>query len=673
MKALSDLKMFYKLLLGFGISVLFLIIIAVLGYQDIKTIQESLDATYNDRLIPLVYLNTTGEDLYKIRGDVFKTLVYPNQRQDIEKDIRDAFQTIEQQLALYKQTKLTKEEEEKLANFENAYNEYKQNVLENLQLLSRGDDATVKQSLNTGGRTANSRQAVDKAIQELVDLNRKLAEEMHNQATQSYHNALRLFIIISVLAVLFSIFMAFVLANNITAPMSIILKALKDLTIGDLLRDLDDKTKDIIRRRNDELGEVGKSLDHLIDYLQEMGTVIEQIARNDLTASITPKSEKDILGKSLVLMIKQLTEQISKIAETSHNVSSASAQLAAASNQSGTATTQIATTVQQVAKGAQQQTEAITHSAHAMEEMSRAIDGVARGSQEQAAAIATVSQINSQLTIAIQQVTENAQSISKEAFTASQSAAEGAKAVEATVEGMQRIKERVGMSAARVQDMTSRSEEIGNIVLTIEDVAAQTNLLALNAAIEAARAGEHGKGFAVVADEVRRLAERASAATKEIGSLIKEVQTSIAEAMGAMKESEKEVLTGTELAHKAGKTLEEILSINEKLAQRAEQSAAAAEEMSAASSELSKAVDAVSAVIEENTAAAEEMAASSKKVRNAIESVASVSEENSAAAEEVSAAVEEMSAQVEEVAASAQNLNESTNTLNNIVALFKLA
>jgi len=673
MKALSDLKMFYKLLLGFGITVLFLIIITVLGYQNLKTIQESLDATFNDRLMPLVYLNTTSEELYKIRGDVFKLLIYPNQRQDIEKDIRSELQTIEQQLALYKQTKLTKEEEEKLANFETAYNEYKQIVLEIFQLISRGDESTVKQSLDKGGKTANSRQAVGNAIQELIDLNRNLAEEMNTQATQSYNNTLRLFIIISVLAVLISIVITFVLANNITAPMSIIVKAMKDLTIGDLLRDLDDKTKDIIRRRNDELGEVGKSFDRLIDYLQEMGIVIEQIAKNDLTAAITPKSEKDILGKSLVLMINQLTEQIAKIAETSHNVSSASTQLSSASNQAGNATSQVATTVQQVAKGAQQQTELVTQIAHAIEEMSRAIDGVARGSQEQAQAIATVSQINSQLAIAIQQVTENAQSISKEAFTASQSAAEGTKAVEATVEGIQRIQERVGISAARVQDMNSRSEEIGNIVLTIEDVAAQTNLLALNAAIEAARAGEHGKGFAVVADEVRRLAERASAATKEIGSLIKEVQASIAEAMGAMKESEKEVLMGTELAHKAGKTLEEILSINERLAQRAEQSAAAAEEMSAASSELSNAVDAVSAVIEENTAAAEEMAASSKEVRNAIESVASVSEENSAAAEEVSAAVEEMSAQVEEVAASAQNLNESTNTLNNIVALFKLA
>ncbi|GEM_PF-2889541 len=673
MKALSDLKVLNKLLLGFGISVLLLIIIAFVSYQNLTTTQKNLDITYNDRLIPIVYLNSVNENLYKIRGDAFKYLIFPNQRDGIEKDINSELQIIEQQLALYKQTKLTAEGEEYLAKFENAYTAYKQNLQETLQFVDSGDETTAKKSLDTGGKTANSRQAVGNAIDELVELNRNLAHELNTQSTQSYNNAVRLFIIISALAVLLCIIIGWVLANNITVPLSIIVKAAEGLAVGDLQKDLDNKTKDIVRLRKDELGEVGKAFDRLVNYLQELADAADKIAKYDLTTTITPKSEKDVLSIALSSMLHRVRELVIRIAEATQHVGTASTQLASAASQAGSATTQIVTTVQQVAKGAQQQTESVTHTAHALEEMSRAIDGVARGAQEQAQAVASASQINAQLVKAIEQVTNNAQAISKDAYEASQAAMEGAKAVDVIIQGMQRVKEKVSIAADKVREMGSRSEEIGNIVLTIEDVAAQTNLLALNAAIEAARAGEHGKGFAVVADEVRRLAERASAATKEIGNLIKEVQKSIAESTGATAESEQEIIQGVEAADIAGESLKNILSKAEALAQRAEQAAAAAEEMSAASGELSTAIDTVSAVVEESTASAEQMAAGSKEVTQSIESVASVSEENSAAAEEVSAATEEMSAQVEEVSASARTLAELAENLNHIVAQFKLA
>ncbi len=220
--------------------------------------------------------------------------------------------------------------------------------------------------------------------------------------------------------------------------------------------------------------------------------------------------------------------------------------------------------------------------------------------------------------------------------------------------------------------MGSRSDQIGEIVTTIEDIASQTNLLALNAAIEAARAGEAGKGFAVVADEVRKLAERSSTSTREIGDLIKSIQKTVAEAVTAMDEGAKEVERGVLIANEAGVSLNDILKASEAVNQQADQAAAAAEQMSASANELVAAVDSVSAVVEENTAATEEMAAGSSEVTQAIENIASVSEENSAAVEEVSASAEEMSAQVEEVTASAQSLAELAKQLQDVVYQFKL-
>ncbi len=486
------------------------------------------------------------------------------------------------------------------------------------------------------------------------------------------NQALIITLVAVVLAIILGVILGIVISKTITGPMGIAVRVGQALSEGDLVRDLSDAEKDKVRLRKDEIGDLGKAFDRLINYMQGAADAATEISTNNLTIKVTSNSIKDELGIAFAKMIEGLRGSVGQIAQSASSLGAASEQLAHASNQAGQATSQIATTIQQVARGTTQQSEAVNKTASSVEQMTRAIDGVARGAQEQASAANKASSITAQLSSAIEQVAGNAQSVVQGSAAASDAAKKGTTKVEDTLKGMQNIKQRVGVSAEKVQEMGSRSDQIGDIVTTIEDIASQTNLLALNAAIEAARAGEAGKGFAVVADEVRKLAERSSTSTKEIASLIKSIQKTVSEAVIAMDEGAKEVEKGVLIANEAGNSLVEILKAAEGVSEQAEQAAAAAEQMSASANELVAAVDSVSAVIEENTAATEQMAAGSTEVTQAIENIASVSEENSAAVEEVSASAEEMSAQVEEVTASAQTLAELAKQLQNVVNQFKV-
>jgi methyl-accepting chemotaxis protein len=460
-------------------------------------------------------------------------------------------------------------------------------------------------------------------------------------------------------AILASIILAVVISRSITTPLSFVLTSAEQLAVGDLGRDLDPSRKNQIVRRKDELGQLGQAFTRMTDeYLQPIAATAAAVAGGDLTVQVKSSSARDELGQAFARMVASLKDSIGQVALSAENLALASTQLAGTANQAGQATSQIAATVQQVAKGAAQQSESVTRTAASVEQMSRAIDGMARGAQEQAGSVGKASSVTSQITAAIQQVSGNAQTVTRDSAGAADSARNGARIVRDTIDEMQSIKSKVGLSAQKVQEMGQRSDQIGAIVETIDDIASQTNLLALNAAIEAARAGEHGKGFAVVADEVRKLAERSSTATKEIGGLIRSIQKTVGEAVSAMDESAREVEAGASHADQAGQALADILSKAESVFVQAEQAAQAAQQMNRAAEELVHAVDSVSAVVEENIAATEQMAASSGEVTRAIENIASVSEENSAA--------------VEEVSASAQSLSEMARALQEVVAQFHL-
>ena len=184
---------------------------------------------------------------------------------------------------------------------------------------------------------------------------------------------------------------------------------------------------------------------------------------------------------------------------------------------------------------------------------------------------------------------------------ANESVTTGASIVQQSVAVMNRIAERVKESAKTVESLGERSDQIGAIIGTIEDIADQTNLLALNAAIEAARAGEQGRGFAVVADEVRALAERTTKATREIGVMIKAIQSETKGAVSAMEDGVKEVMKGTDEAAKSSQALQDILDQINSVTMQVSLMATAAEQQTAATHDITNNIQQITQVVQDTS------------------------------------------------------------------------
>jgi methyl-accepting chemotaxis protein len=241
---------------------------------------------------------------------------------------------------------------------------------------------------------------------------------------------------------------------------------------------------------------------------------------------------------------------------------------------------------------------------------------IATGAEEVAVQAATVATAGEEMSATSGDIAQNCQMAAEGAQRASQAAQNGAEVVATTVAVMVQIADKVQNSARTVTSLGERSDQIGAIIGTIEDIADQTNLLALNAAIEAARAGEQGRGFAVVADEVRALAERTTRATREIGEMIKAIQNETKTAVTAMEQGVHQVEAGTIEAEKSGHALQDILQQINDVAMQVNQIATAAEEQTATTCGISNNMQQITEVVHKTSQGAHESATAATQLHS---------------------------------------------------------
>lgn len=303
--------------------------------------------------------------------------------------------------------------------------------------------------------------------------------------------------------------------------------------------------------------------------LQKVAMRTEIIARGDLTGESLKADSDDEIG-DLILALNQmqqgLREIIYSMAATAEHVASASEQ--------------ISTTATQMAQGAEVERDQASQVATAMQEMSSTV----------------------------LQVSENSNKAAEAARQAAETARQGGKVVQGTLAKMQAIAESVGSTSKKILELGKSSDQIGRIIGVIDDIADQTNLLALNAAIEAARAGEQGRGFAVVADEVRKLAERTSTATKEIARMIESIQGETKSAVEAMDRETRHANEGVATTTQAGTSLEEIIRMAEQVGEMIVHIATAATQQSSTTEQVSGSMEQIANLVKESAVGAQQSA-----------------------------------------------------------------
>lgn len=343
---------------------------------------------------------------------------------------------------------------------------------------------------------------------------------------------------------------------------------------------------------NDELGEVATNLnsmldntlsliqsqeekDHIQQSIQKLLTEVADVADGDLTVEAEVTADMTgAMADSFNYMIEQLRNIITDVQDTTLQVSSAASEIQA--------------TTEHLAAGSESQSDQIVNTSSAIDEMA----------------------------VSIQQVSENANAAAEVAGLALNTAEQGNDAVKRTIDGMGGIRQQVQETAKRIKRLGESSQEIGEIVQLIGDIADRTSILALNASIQAAMAGEAGRGFAVVAEEVERLAERSADATKQIGGLIKSIQTETNEAVAAMEETTREVVSGSSVANEAGRSLDEIRDVSNRLAELIGSISMAARQQARGSESVAHSMGEISEVTQQTASGAKQAAVS---IRNLVE------------------------------------------------------
>ena len=357
------------------------------------------------------------------------------------------------------------------------------------------------------------------------------------------------------------------LTRNIAIPLGEVSAAAQKIASGDL------SARPISNGRRDEVGVLAAAFAEMTGSLGQMARVAEQISDGDLTVEVKPKSDKDVLGKAFAAMVEKLRRIIGEMQESSSILFSSAQQFVAATTQ------------------------------------------VASAAAETAAAVAETTTTVEEVKQTAQLATQKAKFVSQSAQRATQVSESGRKSAADSIEAMKQIREQMESIADSIVRLSEQGQAIGEIMLSVNDLAEQSNLLAVNASIEAAKAGEQGKGFAVVAQEVRNLAEQSKQATIQVRSILNDIQKATNAAVMVTEQGSKAVEAGVKQSVQAGESVQKLGESISDAAQAATQIAASSQQQMVGMDQVALAMESIKTASTQNLASTKQTEVAAKNIQ----------------------------------------------------------
>ena len=611
---LNNVKIGTKLIGNFLILAFLILVVAGVNYMFMRQMDNNLSGVYNDQLLPIEHLSDARTNLYGYRGNVYKYIAFPEERSAIEQEMAVSAAALDQALKDY-EAQILKDSGQADAAAENEadtkaltalradWTAYQEAITDVINAVKVDDMQTALQSMTSGGVASNARKQASESMENLVQLEIEQASELEKEGAQTFATASIISIAMGTISVLLALVLGILLSNSISSPLNKTVTMLQEMSLGHLGNRLH-------LSRRDEIGILSQTMDQFADDLQTnvIGTM-RKIADGDLTIEAVIKDGRDEIGPALKQTIESLR---GLVLETSTLTKAASeGQLSARgdaakykgayreivqglNNVIGAIVGPLSASaeyVDRIARGEIPQpiteryqgdfdllkdnmnrlserlrsmileiSSASSNLGSAAAEIMAATSQQVAGATEQSAAISQTTTTVDEVKTISEQAIERAQEVVNASQRTVDISRSGQQSVEQTVESMGLIKERVEGIAENIVALSDQTQQIGEIIATVNEIAAQSNMLALNASVEAARAGEHGKGFAAVALEVRNLAEQSRQATSQVKTILQDVQNAISAAVMSTEEGTKVVDSGVKLANQTGEVIVQLSS-----------------------------------------------------------------------------------------------------------------
>ena len=642
LKKLNNIKFVRRIQLGFVIIAAVATFVALNDFIRISQFAETKEKIFKNYMEPMVGVKEMYTQFQKMQF-VLIQLSIPEFADDFENNVgtyRKYSAVFDSSLSQLKEAEFTNiAVDSSLEEIESIWMNYKSIVADGIISASASqmyDMAAVIAS--TSGKEVGDElvEKFDTIIDELNRMSNSLDEEMADQIITS-----RTYTLIGMgIGAIFFFFAVFYIAPSMSKPINELKNSVKEFAEGNYNVELN-------LDRQDEFGELSAMMNNMKEAQLEKIHAVKNVAEGKLK-QVTPASEKDELSFSInkqIDILQNLLVEADKMVEANKvgnltlrgdlnkfngdwqkfiiGINSILDSTIAPIREATVVLQEIAggnltmrmendykgdyklikDNINEVVDSLNDILYQVIDNSHQLEIMTSSIsngtDELVGGAERQKTQTYEVASAIEQMTTTIHDNSKSALSSSNLAEEAGSKAKEGGQVVNETIKGIQRIADVVMKSEKTIQELAHNTNEIGEIIQVINEIADQTNLLALNAAIEAARAGEQGRGFAVVADEVRKLAERTTNATKEIEEMLNRIQKDTSEAVLVINEGTKEVENGKELAHQANLALEQIIKGADEVSLTIKHLAAANEEQSTTSATISQNIEVIRQVTDD--------------------------------------------------------------------------